>query len=276
MNLLSPGIEMKDPGKTELQSRTMEDMPEPHFWEAGGSKWELSHILDPNNERPDNWTWNGWSEVAKTLFPRQEIVNGKTQSRWRVSWESFYGPDGQRDRSKPDAIVVKKMRFQLRAGDEAPKYGLYHWVVIETDVPNNDSAEGWKDLLQLACSRATSYNEGVHDVFIICVIGVKYMIFSWDPSNAGMPTRELRMHVNGNDVRFPSKLKPVPEVSPQLPNLKNDGDPDQYLIALSRVWSIDPGQVDESDEAMEPLKAMENFMIHARTVQLDNPYSKDD
>ena len=98
------------------------------------------------------------------------------------------------------------------------------------------------------------------------------MTFSWKPRNAGNPTQELRIHIANEDIHFPSQLRPTPEACPHLPNLNASGHPDQYRIDLSRVWSIDPGQMDYQGGPMEPLTALERFTTHTRTAQLENPY----
>lgn len=126
-------------------------------------------------------------------------------------------------------------------------------------------------MLQVCARAETGYDPGAHDVYIICAIGLKYMLFTWDPKNAGIAAQELRFNVAGEDTPFQSQLKPVLEAPPHVPKLSIAGDPDQYLIDLDKVWSIDPRQIDEQGRATEPFTALETFLARTRTVSLQNP-----
>lgn len=150
-------------------------------------------------------------------------------------------------------------------------YNFNNWLIIETEPPSRDTPEGWKELLMQACSRLQQYDNGSHDVYIICAVDLRYIAFYWDPMNANNPVQELRLGAASEEFHFPSQLKSAPDCSPHIPNLNNDGDPDQYRIDLSRVWSIDPGQLDARRQPVEPLMAVEKFMKHVRTTSLQNP-----
>ena len=146
------------------------------------------------------------------------------------------------------------------------------WLIMEVKAASQDTAERWKELLSQACSRAqTGYDTGAHDVYIICAVGLKYMLFSWDPANAGVSARELRINVAGETTRFPSQLKPTSGSSPHVPKLNVAGDPDQYQIDLGKVWSIDPRQIDVQGRVPKPFTALENFLVRTRKVGLSNP-----
>lgn len=248
--------------------------PVVHFWDDMGCKSELLPVLDPNNDRVRYSTQNAWTDVARHVYPSLEVIDCQ-EWRWLVQRELFLGPDSRPDPEKPDAIVVRRVRIDRGSAtgeDGPPQYHRYNWVTIEVEPPGQDTPEGWRGLLQRACSRAASHSCGVHDVFIICAVGLKYMIFSWDPRNTDIPAQELRLSVAGADVHFPSQLSPMSGLSPHVPKLGAPGDPDQYRLDPSCVWSIDPGQVDESGQGEEPLKALENFLKHTRFLRLQNPY----
>jgi hypothetical protein len=217
-------------------------------------------------------TLRAWDDVAKQIFPRNEIINSR-RFGWVVHREPFMGPEGEIEQDKPEAIVVRSAQTHQNAQEpqQQRQSDFYNWLIIETKPPSRDTPEGWKELLMQACSRVRQYDDGSHDVYIICAVGLKYMAFYWDPRDAGNPKQELRLGVAGVEVHFPSQLKPDPGCSPHVPNLKNDGNPDQYRIDLSRVWSIDPGQVDAQGHPMEPLTTLERFITHTRTTPLQNP-----
>ena len=176
----------------------------------------------------------------------------------------------------PQPVVIRQLQVRRDSAEESRSYDCLSWLTIEHTPPSHDTPEGWKEVLLRTCSRPEKLNRETHEIFIICAVGLKYMIFSWNARNAGNPTQELRIDIAGEDNHFPSQLKPAPETSPHLPNLKASGHPDQYRIGLSRVWSIDPRQIDDQGRPMEPLTALERFTTHTRTARLENPYIESD
>jgi hypothetical protein len=213
-----------------------------------------------------------WTEVAKDIFPRRETINGR-QVRWMVHQELCYGPSEGIELDKPQAIFVKRMHSHQDAQPSHDTVTRYSWLMIEASPPQRDIPEGWKELLMQACSRVCqpTFDNGVHDIYVVCVAGLKFMAFYWDPKNAGNATQQLRLSVAGQEARFPSQLTPVPDCSPHVPSLQADGSPDQYRINVSRVWSIDPEPIDIHARAMGPLTALESFMTRSRTTLLQNP-----
>lgn len=209
--------------------------------------------------------------MARCIFPSKEIINGR-QVDWAVHREPFLGPDGKEERDKPDAIIVRSLVVRKNAPQmQDREFDRYNWLIIEASPPAQDTPEGWKELLMRVCSRVRQYDNGSHDVYILCVVGLKYMPFYWDPKNADNPAQQLRLDVSGEEVLFLSQLRPAQDCSPHLPNLKADRAPDQYRIDLTRVWGADPGQLDASGQAMEPLTALETFIMNTRTTPLQNP-----
>jgi hypothetical protein len=251
-----------------------------HYWEDLGSKWELSTVLSSDETDNPRHTLRAWDDVAKHSFPRNDMfnsfptrdnINGQ-EIHWAVHHEPFQTPEGKIEYDKPQAIVVRAGQWRQHAqSPQQRSFQRYNWLMIETAPPSLDTPEGWKDLLTQACYRMSRYNNGAHDICIICAIGLKYMALRWDPKNADNATQELRIRVAGSEVHFPSQLMPVPDLSPHLPNLKADRTSDQYAIDIGRVWSADPGQVDARGQAMRPLVALEAFFNHIRTTPLQNP-----
>lgn len=95
---------------------------------------------------------------------------------------------------------------------------------MEVKAASQDTVEGWKELLSQACSQAqTGYHIGAHDVYIICAVGLKYMLFLWDPANADISANKLRINVPDKITRFPSQLKPISGSSPHVPKLNFRG-----------------------------------------------------
>ena len=246
-----------------------------HYWEAApGSKWELSTVLRPDEMDFPNRTYRAWADVAQHLFPRHETNNDRLDG-WFVRYEPFSENESDEERHTRDAIVVKAFRTNVTQQPQQLKQVCYIYsLIIETKPPSRDTPEGWAELLAQVCSRECRRDKGSHDVYIICAVGIKYMSFYWDPSNAGNPAQELRLSVAGKDVHFPSQLKPAPDCSPHVPGLNADDTPDQYRIDLSRVWSADPAQLDAAGQAMEPLTALESFLTNVRTTPLHNPYTE--
>lgn len=232
----------------------------------------LDAVLQPDEIDVPTRTLRAWDDVAKHTFPRHETIN-RRRFGWVVHREPFLGPEGDIEQDKPEATVVRSVQVRRQNAPEPQQRqsDLYNWLIIETKPPSRDTAEGWKELLMQACSRVRQYDRGAHDVYIICAVGLRYMALYWDPRNAGSPTQELRLGVAGEEVRFPSQLKPAPDCSPHVPDLEDDENPEQYRIDLGQVWSIDPGQVDAQGHPLEPLTALEGFITHTRTTPLHIP-----
>lgn len=256
------------------------------FWDPRGSRSDLLLVLDPHNRDSEGTTEQAWRDVIRHTHPQTDVINGRS-----VGWlfghavlpraDELDPPGGDEldspgadelDPPGPRPVVMRRVQMGPDTQEGSPDYQRFNWIIVEYAPPSHDTPEGWKELLLRACARQEKFDRGTHDIFMICAVGVKYMIFSWDPRNAGNPTQELCIHIAGEDTHFPSQLKPAPEASPHLPNLNASGHPDQYRINLDRVWSLDPGQTDDQGRPMEPLTAMDRFMRHTRTAQLENPY----
>ena len=248
-----------------------------HFWDDHANGTELREVLF-KPDREDS-VRNAWTDVVQDSYPRREVIHDETVL-WKVQRELWPRPDGRSDLDpqKPAAIVVRCVRSRREAaanGDAQPvlEFDRFTWLIIEIKPAGQDTAENWKELLFRACSRAeTGYNPGAHDVYIIYAVGLKYMLFSWDPTNAGVSAQELRIDVAGENTHFASQLKPVPGSSPHLPRLKIVGDPDQYQINICKVWSIDPRQIDAQGRAPESFTSLEEFLVRTRTLGLSNKF----
>lgn len=252
-----------------------------HFWDDDGSATELTPVL-LNPDREDIARC-AWSDIASHSYPLREDINNE-RILWKVQRELWPGLDpgfSNLDPSKPKATVVRCVRRRrapaAATGDaQLPplEFDRFTWLIMEVKPPSQDTAEEWRELLLQVCSRAEKgYEPGSHDVHIICAIGLRYMLFCWDPANAGVPARALRINIAGGDeTRFPSQLRPVPEASPHVPKLGMEGNPDQYLIDLDKVWSIDPRQIEaHGGRVSESFTALESFLARTRTVWLRNP-----
>lgn len=246
-----------------------------HFWDDDGSAMWLRPVL----RKPDDESVvrHAWTDVAQHSYPRNEVISHEIV-HWKVQHELWPRPDGWSDQ-KPGVIAVRCVRRSRTAAASAAtdshsqaqlEYDRLTWLLLEVVPTSQDTAEGWKELLLQVCARAER-GYGVHDVYIICAIGLKYMLFTWDPKNAGNPAQELRLNIANENMHFPSQLKPVPEASPHVPKLSIAGEPDQYQIDLDKVWSIDPRHIDEQGRATEPFTALETFLARTRTVLLQNP-----
>lgn len=249
------------------------------FWDDHACGIELRQVLF----KPDleDSVRNAWTNVVQNSYPRLEVIHDETVL-WKVQRELWPRRDGRSDLDlhKPAAIVVRCVRLRQQAavnaatGDAQPvfEFDRFTWLIIEVKRADQDTAENWIELLLQACSRAkTGYDTGAHDVYIICAVGLNYMLFSWDPTNVDVSSQELRIDVAGENTHFESQLKPVPECSPHLPKLQVAGDPDQYQIDLCKVWSIDPRQIDAQGRAPESFTSLEGFLARTRTVGLSNP-----
>jgi hypothetical protein len=261
---------------------------EPHYWEDSGSKSELLRVLSSDQTDDPRPTMRAWDDVAQHSFPRnnmhnshptRDIINGRGVY-WAVRHTQLVTPEGYLNQDHPDALVVKARQFHPDA--QSPQHRTfehYDWLIIETAAPSHDTAEGWKELLQQACARINRCDNGSHDIYLICAVGLKYMAFYWDPGNVAAnknnnnTSQQLRLPVPGSDTTaFPSQLTPVPACSAHVPHLTAEGAADQFTIDISRVWSADPGQVDERGQAMRPLTALEAFFKHVRTGPLRYPF----
>ena len=255
-------------------------MSDMHFWDDCACATELrAVVLDPDSEDSARHTW---TDIAQHSYPGRKIIDHEAVL-WKVRRERWPGSDSRLDPDpqKPTTTVVRCLRPHRESAANAagsssapsvPEFDRLTWLIMDVKAASQDTAERWKELLSQACSRAqTGYDTGAHDVYIICAVGLKYMLFSWDPANAGVSARELRINVAGETTRFPSQLKPTSGSSPHVPKLNVAGDPDQYQIDLGKVWSIDPRQIDVQGRVPKPFTALENFLVRTRNVGLSNP-----
>lgn len=202
-----------------------------------------------------------WEDVAKHTFPSSNIYITRPVS-FVVHWEPLITPEGDHEREKRYALVVKPGHIiPNTANPQQRPYEGSHRLIIEGSPPAQDTPKGWKELILQACSHMCQhqYVNGANDIYLIYAAGLRYMPFYWDPSNADKPTQKLRLNVAGEDVHFPSQLTPIPDCSPHVPNLRAKGSPDQYRIYPSRLPSADPEQLDVSGHARAPLTALERI-----------------
>ncbi len=254
-------------------------MSNTHFWEDDACATELMHVL--HNHDNEDAARNTWTDIARNSYADHEVIDDETVL-WKGSRELWPQPDGYSDLDpqKPAAMVVRCVRKRRGTGANAvtttgdapmaPTYDRLTWLIMEVKAASQDTAPKWKELLLQACSRAAA-GYGDHDVYIICAVGLKYMLFSWDPTKAGIAAQELRIDIAGETTPFPSQLRPASESSPHVPKLGIAGDPDQCMINLDKVWSIDPRQIEAQGRAPEPFTALEDFLARTRTVGLVNP-----
>jgi hypothetical protein len=244
------------------------------YWDNAGIRSELLAVLGSQNRYNDATTRNAWEDVARHVFLQREMINDQ-DVRWVVQRELFQGPEGRPNPFQPDASVVRlvKVASSSRIGSRQNlSFNRYNWLVIETEPPSQDKPNIWVWLLHRACSRLMQYHDGSHQIFLICAVGLSYMLFTWEPQNACVPGTELQLQADDTMVRFPSQLRPSPTYSPHVPNLGVVGHPHRYLIVPSLVWSIEPWQIDTQGQARTPLLAIEIFMRQARNARIQNPY----
>lgn len=114
-------------------------------------------------------------------------------------------------------MIIRCVRKRREASANAAATGdaqlpLEYDRLMEVKPASQDTVERWKELLFQAFSRAeTGYDAGAHNVYIVCAVGIKYMLLSRNHTNAGVSVQELRINVSGENKHFGSQLKPVRE-----------------------------------------------------------------
>ncbi|ROW12541.1 hypothetical protein VMCG_00507 [Cytospora schulzeri] len=61
---------------------------------------------------------------------------------------------------------------------------LTRYLWVECEAPDKDQPDGWKDLMSETAGRL-SIEHATRPLYLILAIGLKWMIFGWDPLQAG-------------------------------------------------------------------------------------------
>jgi hypothetical protein len=227
----------------------------------------LLPVNDPANANIENTTQNAWAAVLSEIFPLRENVNGQVV-QWRVQREAYRGPPPQQWAVRPDIITLKVTQAQVvQAANLQPAFNRHDHLVVENKAPSHNTAAGWRDLLQETSDRLLSFCAN-HDIWVICTIGLRYMMFQWLPNYANQPNIALHGRVQGSpqDYVLPSQLRPI-QPAPHLPSMNGPVPATRYLIDHTRVMSINPNGAN-----LLSLQAMEQFLLFIRTAVLQNPH----
>jgi hypothetical protein len=103
-------------------------------------------------------------------------------------------------------------------GSQALIYHRHDHLFVENKAAEHDIPSGWKILLQEATSRLKSICANVHDVYLICAIGLRYMIFYWDPTSTGLAAQPALWGQldNGTQYGLPTELRPMTDFKPHV------------------------------------------------------------
>lgn len=236
-----------------------------HFWDNIAALGDLQLVNQPVNQNNENTTQNAWAAVLHEIFPNHETVQGQSV-RWRILREAYRGPPGQEWMVRPDIVTLKVTDAPAQPGQPAA-FDRHDRLIIENKAAVHNTASEWRDLLIETTTRLQSFCAN-HDIHVICTVGLRYMLFYWNPALANQPQIALRGRVQGaqQDYVLPSQLRPLPP-APHVPNMQALG-PQQFMIDHTRALNINPDPVNN----ILSLQAMEQFLAIIRTTALVQPH----
>jgi hypothetical protein len=202
---------------------------------------------------------NAWQCVLCLSFPMAGEVNGRPVG-WTILRSTYRYP--------PVAYVANGLSlsaFKLTIGTARPdlraEITSQDYLLVQTARPRFDNSAGWRDLL-LATSIKLSISCGYNQIFVICAIGLKYMLFFWEPQRANLPPTLVR----GSPPTIHNYVLPPQLVSlgpaPHLQRLPGG----MIVLDHTQALHINPDPIRNSNG----LEAMERYLFTVKTVILRN------
>lgn len=109
---------------------------------------------------------------------------------WKSRYSSTVDQEIPQSALRVDVVVIRGLRtYQPAPPPAAPGTQmivdrLYDHLFIENKPPSHDKGFSWKDLIFEACGRLQSVCGNTYDAYLICAVGLKFMIFYWDPQDS--------------------------------------------------------------------------------------------
>ncbi|KAH7130721.1 hypothetical protein B0J11DRAFT_613296 [Dendryphion nanum] len=119
-------------------------------------------------------------EILKPYFPTQATIPGG--DIWALDRESYRGPANAPSTIKPDGLVIRIRPLNATSSQNTKRDFLW----VEVKPASHNTPGGWKDLLGETATRLISAHP-TRTVFVLLVVGVRYMVMIWDGGNSMAP-----------------------------------------------------------------------------------------
>ncbi len=222
--------------------------------------------------------WQAWGAILGLYFPSTAPPG---QRYYAIDRERYRGvPPAVPSAVKPDLVVVRMHEVVNPPNPPANQYAPNMPDIVSRDVlwveckaPNHDAPASWNTLIFEAAGRL-AHAHPRRMLFLIVAVGLKWMIFKWDPSS-NQPL-QLQAH-NVNDVwnvhpfvsydsTIAGQRHVVPRTNPQVAD----------TIDTRRAYSLDFWTVDQTTgqpRNMPACQLLERCLRHIQATHFvgDNP-----
>jgi len=176
-----------------------------------------------------------WGAIVAQYYG--SVAVNQNAPRWNVMREAYRGlmPINPSQR-KPDVAVVA--HFTVPPAGHI--FNLQHrdslWV--ECKAPNKDTPSEWKNLVNEAVVRLNN-SHPTRQLFLIFAIGIKAMVFLWDPVTPAVPGA-VGLFIRGHGHIWALDRRILPINASQWCNVATgEVDPSQALVL--DCWTRTPG-----------------------------------
>ncbi|KAK4150232.1 hypothetical protein C8A00DRAFT_37182 [Chaetomidium leptoderma] len=248
-----------------------------HFWTPGtGSHSKVGVLgqLGPTYDHEDV-VCHAWTAILGEYFIRFLPLG---QHSYSIDTQAYRGPrPGFQSEHKPDVVVVKMQTTVAVAG--GPPVTVSRDILwVECKAPNHDTPNGWKNLIEQASTRLAAAHPN-RMLFVISGIGLKWMIFKWDPiagATAGATASPLQVLASnpGQAWTLRPELRYDPTVPGQSHVVARGNNPVADLIDTSLAYSLDYWTQYQGQVLNWPaLRLLEAWIVHilATNYPGDNP-----
>ncbi|KAK4233454.1 hypothetical protein C8A03DRAFT_38832 [Achaetomium macrosporum] len=207
-----------------------------HFWTQGTashSKIAVLGNLGPNYAQEDV-VCHAWTAILVEYFVRLLPLGPHSYS---IDTQAYRGPNAsQPNQHKPDVVVVKMQTTVNPAAGGAPPRTVSRDILwVECKAPNHDTPSGWKDLIEEASDRLVDAHPN-RMLFLIVGIGLKWMIFKWDPIG-GANASPLQVLADDRALRHQLRYNPNIRGQSHVVAWANSPVPD--MIDTTLAYSLD-------------------------------------
>ncbi|KAH8769053.1 hypothetical protein F5883DRAFT_643720 [Diaporthe sp. PMI_573] len=250
----------------------------PHFWVPGQAPYSAIVTLKDfgTHYAEEDVTWQAWEALCHKYFPESAPAQGHPYYITRRDPYRGLFPDTP-STHKPDVVVVK-LSTPVQGADNLWRDSKRDVLWVECKAPCHDTPSMWKRVIEEATERLKSAHSD-RNVWLIVAIGLKWMVFYWDPMNSR--THQFHMAVMMHDassgwsvdpeIRLPPPPNPNVNGAPVIDVLQRYVDHSTGTIFTENACSLDfwtthPNQPGQPLNLQNSLLFLEN-VFHA--IQTD-------
>ncbi len=221
--------------------------------------------LRPNYNQEDVVPNTTWTAILNEYFLRGILIG--EPHLYCVDRQSYSRPvPGHRSAYKPDVIIVKVQTTVAPppgapAGTQAVSVsGDILWV--EYKAPNHDTPGQWKNLIEEASDGLVAAYP-TRMLFVIFAVGLKWMIFKWDPLNPSLSP----LQVLGSNHNVAWTLRPELRYDSSLTGQSHVTPWNNEFIDTTAAYSLDYWMMHRSNRGntiltLYDLLLLDRLMVH--------------